>query len=66
MTEDLAKRVAAYKAVDNHVKNGHIVGIGSGTTIKHAIRRIKQNQLDVKCIAISLEVSYLTLNTRIF
>ncbi|CAG2117703.1 unnamed protein product, partial [Medioppia subpectinata] len=49
---DVAKKAAAVKAVDNHVKNGFTVGIGSGTTIIHAIQRIKQNKLDVQCIGI--------------
>eukprot|EP00053_Salpingoeca_punica_P007349 m.67320 g.67320 ORF g.67320 m.67320 type:complete len:285 (+) comp14104_c1_seq1:1018-1872(+) len=37
---DCAKLRAAYAAVDNHVKSGQVVGIGSGSTIVFAVQRI--------------------------
>jgi len=37
-----AKRAAAIAAVDNHVKDGFKVGIGSGSTIKYAVERLKE------------------------
>lgn len=34
------KRIAAYAAVDRYVESGMIVGLGSGTTSAHVVRRI--------------------------
>ncbi|XP_054163963.1 ribose-5-phosphate isomerase-like [Oppia nitens] len=49
----LAKKVAAFAAVDNHVKNGFRVGIGSGTTIVFAVERIRElNLKDVICVPV--------------
>jgi ribose 5-phosphate isomerase A len=47
-----AKRVAAYKAVDEHLlPNAKVVGIGSGSTVVYAVERIAQlkesGQIDV-------------------
>ncbi|XP_072263001.1 ribose-5-phosphate isomerase [Pyxicephalus adspersus] len=39
MTEE-AKRLAGCAAVDNHVKNNQVLGIGSGSTIVHAVNRL--------------------------
>ena len=36
-----AKRSAAYQAVDDNIENGMIIGIGSGSTIVYAVKRIK-------------------------
>nr|DBA29428.1 TPA: hypothetical protein GDO54_009653 [Pyxicephalus adspersus] len=47
MTEE-AKRLAGCAAVDNHVKNNQVLGIGSGSTIVHAARQlILQNGLNL-------------------
>eukprot|EP01135_Chromosphaera_perkinsii_P010521 Nk52_evm31s2152 gene=Nk52_evmTU31s2152 len=35
-----AKKKAAYAAVDNHVKPGMVVGIGSGSTVVYAVERL--------------------------
>ncbi|XP_054159625.1 ribose-5-phosphate isomerase-like [Oppia nitens] len=51
----LAKRDAAFKAVDNHLKDGMNVGIGSGSTIVFAVERIVQKKLDVICIPTSFQ-----------
>ncbi|KAL7411261.1 putative RKI1-D-ribose-5-phosphate ketol-isomerase [Mrakia frigida] len=38
---EAAKRLAAYAAVDNHVKKEHkIIGIGSGSTVPYVVERI--------------------------
>ncbi|QIN79752.1 ribose-5-phosphate isomerase RpiA [Rubrobacter marinus] len=41
MTEDL-KRAAAEKAVEEYVESGDVVGLGTGSTASHAVRRIGQ------------------------
>uniref|UniRef100_A0A7N8XCV4 ribose-5-phosphate isomerase n=1 Tax=Mastacembelus armatus TaxID=205130 RepID=A0A7N8XCV4_9TELE len=35
-----AKKLAAYAAVDNHVQNNQVVGVGSGSTIVYAVDRL--------------------------
>ncbi|XP_004288176.1 PREDICTED: probable ribose-5-phosphate isomerase-like [Fragaria vesca subsp. vesca] len=40
LTQDELKKIAAYKAVDQHVESGMILGLGSGSTVKHAVDRI--------------------------
>ena len=50
---EAAKRLAARAAVDAFVKNGHRVGIGSGSTVVYAVERIAER---VK--ADKLEVNY--------
>ncbi|KAK6134216.1 hypothetical protein DH2020_032021 [Rehmannia glutinosa] len=39
LTQDDLKKIAAYKAVE-HVKSGMVVGLGTGSTAKHAVDRI--------------------------
>ncbi|KAF8649065.1 hypothetical protein AX16_006038 [Volvariella volvacea WC 439] len=40
---EASKRLAAYKAVDNHVRPEHqIIGIGSGSTVPYVVERIVQ------------------------
>ncbi|CAG2161863.1 unnamed protein product [Oppiella nova] len=50
-----SKRDAAFRAVDNHLKNGLKVGIGSGSTIVFAIDRIAEKGLDVMCVPTSFQ-----------
>lgn len=59
LTQDDLKKIAAYKAVE-HVKSGMVLGLGTGSTAKHAIDRIadlmKQGKLnDVVGIATSMK-----------
>uniref|UniRef100_A0A8C1ND25 ribose-5-phosphate isomerase n=1 Tax=Cyprinus carpio TaxID=7962 RepID=A0A8C1ND25_CYPCA len=37
-----AKKLAAYAAVDNHIQNNQVVGVGSGSTIVYAVDRLGQ------------------------
>ncbi|KAG8382803.1 hypothetical protein BUALT_Bualt05G0115700 [Buddleja alternifolia] len=39
LTQDDLKKIAAYKAVE-HVKSGMVLGLGTGSTAKHAVDRI--------------------------
>ncbi|XP_066277580.1 ribose-5-phosphate isomerase-like [Branchiostoma lanceolatum] len=54
-----AKQSAAYQAIDNHVKNGQALGIGSGSTIVFAINRlaerVQEENLNVVCVPTSFQ-----------
>uniref|UniRef100_F6TG15 ribose-5-phosphate isomerase n=1 Tax=Xenopus tropicalis TaxID=8364 RepID=F6TG15_XENTR len=64
MTEE-AKRLAGCAAVDNHVKNNQALGIGSGSTIVHAVNRlaerVKQENLNIVCVPTSFQARQLIL-----
>jgi len=53
------KRNAAEKAVEENVKEGMILGIGSGSTVVYAVQKIsklnKENNLNLKCIPSSFQ-----------
>lgn len=59
MSLDEAKKLAAYRAVDEHVRNGMVLGVGSGSTIVFAIDRLKERvaseKLNVICIPTSFQ-----------
>ena len=42
MSVEEAKRKAAFAAVDNHVQDDQVIGVGSGSTIVHAVQRLKE------------------------
>jgi len=53
-----AKKAAGYKAVDDHVRSGMVVGLGTGSTAFFAVERVgqklKSGELtDVICIPTS-------------
>ena len=58
-----AKRLAAIRAVDNHVKSGDVVGVGSGSTIVYAVtrlaERVKEENLSIQCIPTSFQAKQL-------
>lgn len=60
-----AKKTAAYMAVDKHVKDGYIVGIGSGSTVIFAVERlaerVRNEKLNVKCIPTSFQARQLVI-----
>ncbi|KAK1122844.1 hypothetical protein K0M31_009287 [Melipona bicolor] len=64
-----AKKVAAYKAVDEFVKNDSVIGIGSGSTIIYAVHRlverVKEENLNVVCIPTSFQARQLILNNHL-
>uniref|UniRef100_A0A8D3A2J7 ribose-5-phosphate isomerase n=1 Tax=Scophthalmus maximus TaxID=52904 RepID=A0A8D3A2J7_SCOMX len=55
-----AKKLAAYAAVDNHVQNNQVVGVGSGSTIVYAVdrlaERVRQEKLNIVCVPTSFQV----------
>ncbi len=58
---DEAKKLAARKAVDEHVRSGDVVGVGSGSTIVFAVdriaERIRATELtNIHCIPTSFQV----------
>ncbi|KAK9396778.1 ribose-5-phosphate isomerase [Crotalus adamanteus] len=64
MTEE-AKKLAAWAAINNHVQTNHVVGIGSGSTIVHAVQklaeRVKKENLNIVCIPTSFQARQLIL-----
>lgn len=66
---ETAKKIAAYKAIDEYVKDNSVIGIGSGSTIIHAIHRlaerVKEEKLHVVCIPTSYQARQLILNNHL-
>ncbi|KZC10532.1 Ribose-5-phosphate isomerase [Dufourea novaeangliae] len=64
-----AKKIAAYKAVDEYVQDNSVIGIGSGSTIIYAVRRlverVKEENLNVICIPTSFQARQLILNNHL-
>lgn len=60
---DQAKRSAAYSAVDDYVRDGFVLGIGSGSTIVFAVerlaQRVKSESLNVICVPTSFQAKNL-------
>eukprot|EP00960_Hanusia_phi_P051753 761000-Hanusia_phi.AAC.3 len=75
---DLAKQLAGYKSVDDHVTSGMVVGLGTGSTAYFAVERVGQKLAsgelkDIICIptsertreqAESLKIPLCTLNEK--
>jgi len=66
MLLDKAKKLAAYQAVDDHVKDGQVLGIGSGSTVVFAVERIaqrvKDENLKLVCIPTSFQAKNLIIS----
>ncbi|XP_052357084.1 ribose-5-phosphate isomerase-like [Oncorhynchus keta] len=64
MAEEAKKR-AGYAAVDNHVQNNQVVGVGSGSTIVYAVdrlaERVRQEKLNIVCVPTSFQARQLIL-----
>ncbi|CAL8274042.1 unnamed protein product [Merluccius merluccius] len=60
-----AKKLAAYAAVDNHVQNNQVVGVGSGSTIVYAVdrlaERVRLEKLNIVCVPTSFQARQLVL-----
>ncbi|XP_058118378.1 ribose-5-phosphate isomerase [Anopheles ziemanni] len=65
MSLDDAKKCAAYKAVDEFVKDNTVIGIGSGSTVVYAVHRIaervKSEGLKLVCIPTSFQARQLII-----
>lgn len=62
MSQDLiekGKKAAAEKAVEDNIKQGMVLGIGSGSTVVYAVKKIAelndQKDMDLKCIPTSFQ-----------
>jgi len=64
-----AKKIAAFKAVDEYVKNNTIVGVGSGSTVVYAVQRlaerVKNENLHIQCIPTSFQARQLIINNKL-
>lgn len=65
MSLEAAKKLAAYKAVDQYVTDNMVLGIGSGSTIVFAVERLRQRvrdeKLDIVCIPTSFQARQLII-----
>ncbi|MHA2007623.1 MAG: ribose 5-phosphate isomerase A [Promethearchaeota archaeon] len=56
---ELGKKNAAFKAVEDNVKEGMIIGIGSGSTVVYAVEKIaelnREKNLNLKCVPTSFQ-----------
>jgi len=78
LSQDELKKMVGYKAVDDYVKSGMVVGLGTGSTAFYAVERVgqklKSGELtNVICIptsektkmqALSLDIPLVTLNEK--
>ena len=63
--QEQAKRAAAKEAV-KHVKDGHVIGLGSGTTVAYAIQELgKQNHLHILAVPSSYQAFLLATQNHI-
>ncbi|XP_071793472.1 ribose-5-phosphate isomerase-like isoform X2 [Asterias amurensis] len=66
---EMAKKSAAYAAVDEHVKDNSCIGVGSGSTIVYAVERLAQRvhgeKLTVKCVPTSFQAHQLIVNNNL-
>jgi ribose 5-phosphate isomerase A len=66
---ETGKKNAAYKAVDENIEDGIVLGIGSGSTIVYAIERITQlndqKALNLKCIPTSFQAFQLIIENHL-
>jgi len=62
---ELGKKNAAIKAIEENVKENMIIGIGSGSTIVYAVKRLgeinKEKDLKLKCIPSSFQAHQLII-----
>lgn len=63
------KRAAAKRAIDEHVRDNQVIGIGSGTTIVSAVERlverVRDEKLSVVCIPTSFQARQLILDNKL-
>ncbi|XP_030763601.1 ribose-5-phosphate isomerase [Sitophilus oryzae] len=69
MSLEEAKKLAAYRAVDEHVESGYTVGIGSGSTVIYAVdrlaQRVTEENIKVKCVPTSFQARQLIINHKL-
>lgn len=64
-----AKKIAAYRAVDDYIKNNYVVGVGSGSTVVYAVdrlaERVKNENLNLICIPTSFQARQLIIKNKL-
>ena len=60
LPEELSKRMAGRLAIDDFVRSGMVIGVGSGSTIVYSIQRLAERvwsseALDVRCVPTSFQ-----------
>ncbi|XP_055620348.1 ribose-5-phosphate isomerase [Toxorhynchites rutilus septentrionalis] len=67
MSLEQAKKIAAFKAVDEYVKDNTVVGVGSGSTVVYAVQRlaerVKSEGLKLVCIPTSFQARQLIIES---
>lgn len=67
--QDTNKANAAYSAVDNELKDGLVIGIGSGSTVVHVVARISERHRNglviTACIPTSFQAQQLILDNKL-
>lgn len=65
-----AKKTAAIRAVDNHIKDSFAVGIGSGSTVVYAVeqlaKRVAAESLKVVCVPTSFQARRLIIENGLY
>ncbi|XP_055613748.1 ribose-5-phosphate isomerase [Uranotaenia lowii] len=65
MSLEQAKKIAAFKAVDEYVRNNTVVGVGSGSTVVYAVQRlaerVSKEGLKLVCIPTSFQARQLII-----
>jgi ribose 5-phosphate isomerase A len=62
---ELSKKLAAEQAVKENVEEGMILGIGSGSTIVYAVKKIAEMKIKVRCIPTSFQSHQLILKNKL-
>ncbi|MHA1110565.1 MAG: ribose 5-phosphate isomerase A [Promethearchaeota archaeon] len=63
MSVEEAKKAAAFQAVDENLKTHKIIGIGSGSTVVYAVKRIADwERKDIICIPSSFQATQLIVS----
>lgn len=69
MSLEKAKQLAAFKAVDECVRDNTVVGVGSGSTIVYAVQRLRERvqseKLNVICVPTSFQARQLIIKNKL-
>ena len=59
--------MAAFRAVDELVQDGMVLGLGSGSTVAYAVKRlserVREEELELLCIPTSYQIAFLAIET---
>ena len=64
------KEAAATRAINDNVKDGQVIGVGSGSTIVFGVqqlaKRVREENLKIKCIPTSFQAQQLIISNNLF